>query len=931
MTHRYVVVDLETTGNSVKKGDKIIQFACVVIEGNRIVDEFSTFLNPEQPITPFIEELTGINDQLVCEAPLFSEVAPKIMEYLQDSCFVAHNVLFDLSFLQDELTECGYGGFFGSTIDTVELAKIMRPTATSYKLSHLSKEEGFNHDRPHQADSDAYATAELLLLFIDELMQMPLVTLKQLYRLSYSLKSEISELLSRILQERMSVSPVHHPYLYIHKGIAMRKMASVNEPISNHAVEYPMTNEEKIDMLQKAFSNLEIRDNQLAMMDTVYQALSTHQMAMIEAGTGLGKTLGYLVPSAYYAIQNKQSVMISTYTIELQNQLLQKELANLRTMLPFSIRTAVIKGRSNYISLAKFDRALRTRDDHYDSALTKMQILVWLLETETGDKDELNLTSGGELFWERLQNAKDFANDHQLSWEKYDFYERARALAEDADIVITNHAYLMSDYFSKKTSNLSDGILIIDEAHQLENAASKHLGSSLDYISIKMMLNKLGINDQKQLVHKLNNMLSEVNGKSNFKNKRIDRLLQEAIYELEQFFHLLSRLCEDIAKGSITKSTLTLQMIFNRQNDAKPLIMLAERLSEHFKEISSLLHNDVAKIMQNGTPGKTQLFHLAEIESVVAFLKESADQLGEYFIHNKDSVLYWVEWSKNSPSQYVYLYSQPISGGSEMWFRYFSQQKSVVLTSSTLSVKGSFNYMKQKLGLFDDEMMICSFPSPFNYKEKVKLLVPTDIPEVNKVSNEVYVNNIASYIEKAAVASKGRMLVLFTAQEMLKMTHDSLKQSMVLQDFNVLSQGISSNSKSRLIKHFQNYDKSILLGTASFWDGLDLPGDTLECLLVVRLPFSPPTEPLVEARCKQIKDRGGNPFTDYSLPEAIMRFRQGFGRLIRTNEDKGVFIVCDRRITSTHYGEDFLRSIPDVLTEEVELNSIHRSIKTWLQ
>lgn len=929
MTQRYVVVDLETTGNSVKKGDRIIQFACVVIEGRKIVDEYSTFLNPEQPISPFIEELTGISDEEVRDAPLFSQVAPIIMGYLKDSCFVAHNVLFDLSFLQDELARCGHEGFFGSTIDTVELAKIMRPSASSYKLSHLSKEEGFIHDRPHQADSDAYATAELLLLFIEELMQVPLVTLKHLYRLSYSLKSEISELLSRILQERKSVSPIHHPYLSIHKGIAVRK-PDIAKPSSNgQAFVYPFKHEDKIDMLRKAFSQLEIRNDQLAMMDAVNEALEHERIAMIEAETGLGKTLGYLVPAAYYAMEHNQTVMISTYTIQLQNQLLHKELANLRAMLPFPIVTAVMKGRANYISLAKFDRALRTREDNYDSALAKMQILTWLLQTETGDKDELNLTSGGELFWERLQNASDFMNDHQTSWESFDFYERAKRQAESANLVITNHAYLMSDYFSKAAVGKSDGVLIIDEAHQLENAASKHLGSSFDYISIKMMLNKLGIHEQKQLVYKMNNMLSDASGPAP-KRRLLNQLLQETMYELEQFFHVLSRLCEEASKGSNGKNVINLQTIC-RQHNARPLVMLAERLSEYFKKLAACLNENVQTVLGKGTPGKTQLFYLTEIESVAVFLTDNAKLLNEYFLSRKDSVLYWVEWSKNNPSQYVYLYSQPISGGSEMWFRYFSRQKSVVLTSSTLSVKGSFDYMKEKLGLYDERLATYSFLSPFNYKEKVKMLVPTDIPEVSKVSNEVYADSISTYIERAAIASKGRMLVLFTSQEMLKATHESLKASDMLQDFNILSQGISSNSKSRLIKHFQNYDKSILLGTASFWDGLDLPGDTLQCLLIVRLPFSPPTEPLVEARCRLIKEKGGNPFSDYTLPEAIMRFRQGFGRLIRTNEDRGVFIVCDRRITSTSYGRDFIRSIPEVQMEEGDVETIQFSIKSWLQ
>lgn len=930
MTQRYVVVDLETTGNSVKKGDKIIQFAAVVVENNVIVDEYSTFINPEQPLSPFIEELTGIQSSQLVDAPLFSEVAPKIAEYFQDTYFVAHNVLFDLTFLQDEFIQNGYEPIYCSTIDTVELAKIIRPQATSFKLSHLAEEEGIEHDRPHQADSDAEVTARLFINFCEELRQLPLVTLKQLYRLSYSLKSEISELLGIILKERMTVSPIHYPYLQIHKGIAIRKPLELSHVQDAGNAIYPASAEEKEALLNKAFPNFELRKDQLKMMDAAYRIFNSNKTAIIEAGTGLGKTLGYLVPAAYCSLNQHEPIIVSTYTIELQNQLIHKELVNLHNMLPFTLKTAVLKGRPNYISLAQFDRALRTKDDNYETALIKMQILVWLLQTETGDKDELNMTAGGELFWERLQSAKGASNEHERAWQQLDFYERAKENAKDADLIVTNHAFLMSDFFSNNGMGMKNSLLIIDEAHQLENAALKHLGTSIDYVSLKMMINKLGFYDQKQLLNKLLNMVQELKPHKN-NHSQADRLLQDVIYEIEQFFQLLSKACEDFQKNMHNKNAVSLQSIVKGHGNGQPLKNLAERLHKQLQTLSAFLLEHVAYVKENGQPGKTQLFYLSEIESIAEFFKVRANNFLEYFLNNKDSFLYWVEWHKNSPGQYVYLYSQPISGGQELWHRFFAQQNSVILTSSTLTVKGSFEYMKNKLGLNHHDIETIAFPSPFQYKEKVELLVAKDIPEVNKVSQQYYVEQIVQYIEQAALACKGRMLVLFTSQDMLKEVHELLRIQTSLEDFNILSQGISSNSKTRLIKYFQNFDKSILLGTASFWDGLDLPGETLQCLMMVRLPFSPPNEPLTEARCEQIKNAGRNPFTEYALPEAIMRFRQGFGRLIRTNEDKGVFIVCDRRIVTTQYGKDFLLSIPDVAVNEVNLHDVQNSIKQWLK
>ncbi len=931
MTQRYVVVDLETTGNSLKKGDRIIQFAAVVIEGGNIIEEYSTFLNPGQQLPLFIEELTNIKQEQVDSAPSFKDIAPTVMELLKDACFVAHNVLFDLSFLHEELVEAGYPGFYGSAIDTVELAKITRPTAQSYKLAHLAADEGFLHDRPHQADSDAYATAKLFLLFKSELEGIPLVTLKQLNKLSLSLKSDISELLTSILEERMKKSPIHHPHLYIHKGIAVRKPEPDPAFSGEGDATFPVKREVKLSMLQKAFPKYEEREDQLDMMDAVYNGLSKEEVVIIEAGTGLGKTIGYLLPAAYHAHVRKEKVVISTYTIDLQNQILHKELDALKNMLPFSVRTCVLKGRSNYISMAKFDRVLRTRNDNYEAAITKMQILNWLLQTETGDKDELNLSSGGELFWEKLQDGEHLQSEHLESWRNLDFYERAKNRALHSDLIITNHAYLMTDHFTTENSIASNAAVIVDEAHHLENAALKYMGSSLDYISAKMMLNKIGTRDQRLLLHKVESML---NGKGVLKHapKRIESLVTDLAYELEQFFGILGGVSARIVKktGGSGENGLNLLDLLKNDSDARAIEMIAERLIWQFKDLGLLFDEVITSLMDESELGKSQLFYLTEMHSLQLFFKEKHMQIKEFFKQRKGDYLYWLEWNKNSPSMYVRLYSQPCFIGDKLRNHFFGRHKSTILTSSTIKVNGSFDFFKERLGITDMAAAAYVYKSPFNYEKQVKMLIASDLPEVNKVSNEDYARELAAYIEEAAVVSNGRMLILFTSKEMLKETHAFLKAGDKLDGFNILSQGISSNSKSRLIKYFRSYEKSILLGTASFWDGLDLPGDILKCLLLVRLPFSSPADPLTEARAKRVQEEGGSPFWDYSLPEAIMRFRQGFGRLIRTNEDKGVFIVCDKRITTTRYGEEFIASLPELKMEEVTVSQLHDKMIDWL-
>ena len=444
MAQRYVVVDLETTGNSPKKGERIIQFAAVVIEEDQIIAEYSTFIHPEQEISMFIEELTGIDNDMVKDAPIFEDVAERISALLKDAVFVAHNVLFDLTFLKEELERCGMEAFYGSTVDTVELAKIMKPTSDGYKLNQLAKAEKLDHSRPHRADSDAYVTAQLFLELKKKLYQLPLLTMKQLYRLSYSLKSEISELIQECMADKLSQPSDYNSMIEAFQGLAFKKVSS-DHAQNTWKMDYPSDRQAKLKLIRESLPDFESREGQLEMMDRVYDSFENEHHTIIEAGTGIGKSLAYLLPAAYFSVKQGKPVVISTYTLQLQEQLLQSEEPKLRKILNFPFTVVLLKGRSNYLSLAKFERAIREKEDNYETALTKMQILVWLTETETGDKDELNLTSGGELFWERLQSNSLTKTGLQKPWQAVDFYERAKAVALKADIIITNHAFLMAD------------------------------------------------------------------------------------------------------------------------------------------------------------------------------------------------------------------------------------------------------------------------------------------------------------------------------------------------------------------------------------------------------------------------------------------------------------------------------------------------------
>ncbi|PKG24101.1 ATP-dependent DNA helicase DinG [Niallia nealsonii] len=928
MENKYVVIDLETNGNSPKKGDRIIQFAAVVVMNGEIVEEYSSLINPLQPISPFIEELTGINDEMVKDAPLFEEIAEKVQELLKDAYFVAHNVLFDLSFLSEELEQAFYKPFYGPVLDTVELARVLFPTADSYKLTDLALQEGIVHSRPHQADSDAYVTAELLLILLHKLEGLPLQTNKQLHKLSGSLKSDIDLLLEDIMDKKQKKVEYIPDHLEVYRGLALKIIK--NEEKDNREKRKALQNfsiTEIEKQMERALPFFRKRQGQLKMMETIYEAFCDNNHRLIEAGTGIGKSLAYLLPAAYFAFANKKQIVISTYTTQLQEQLINKELPLLKSTLPFFVSYTILKGRSHYISLDKFEISLQEKEDNYDTILTKMQILIWLTETSTGDKDELNLSSGGAAYWNKIKNDGNFSLAISKAWAPKDFYRRTRLLAQKAHLIITNHALLLKDSTSLQKSIPAYQYAVIDEGHHFEKVATKHFGHKFSYVGVKVSIQQVGTFEQKQLYYKME-LFMDKEGKGQ-KDPTFNRLIGDLQIELDSFFRTLMR----YAKKPGKKTVYTNNAFRIKREDTKEWSNArnsAERLVFLFKDAIDAITAKINRLKQSKEILTTK--QVLVTERLAEIQKEWQDYLMALRIVflREEKHISWLEADIRTFPNNAVLFAQPYSVGEILQKEFFAQKNSIVFTSATLTVNNSFDYYVRSLGLIAENYKAEQIISPFPYEKQVKLLVPNDIPEINTVPLEEFIAAITEQIIQIAEATAGRMLILFTANDMLRKTHDLIKESGCLEDFAILAQGITNGSRMRLTRNFQRYEKAILLGTNSFWEGIDIPGEDLSCLVIVRLPFSSPDEPLTEAKNEEIKKNGGNPFTENSLPEAVLRFKQGFGRLIRTEEDKGFIVVFDRRILTTTYGETFLRSIPAVSVETKKLNEMIAVIKKWL-
>ncbi|MEK3709731.1 ATP-dependent DNA helicase DinG [Bacillus sp. FSL K6-1005] len=913
---RFVVIDVETTGNSPKKGDKIIQIAAVVIENGQITERFSKYINPNKSIPVFIEQLTGITNQMVEDQPPFEAVAEEVFHLLDGAYFVAHNIHFDLGFVKHELHKAGFQLPDCEVLDTVELSRIAFPGFEGYKLTELSEELQLRHDQPHRADSDAEVTGLIFLEILEKLRRLPYPTLKQLRRLSQHFISDLTHLLDMFIYENRHTDM---------PGYTRFSSFSVREPEpeierlkEDEAFLFEIENwtagNEKA--LSESMPHYEKREGQMLMMKEVAEAFANREHALIEAAPGIGKTIGYLIPAALFAKKSKKPVVISTYSTLLQQQILTKDLPIIKDMFPFSVTAAILKGQSHYLCLYKFEQVLHEEDDNYDAVLTKAQLLVWLTETNTGDVAELNLPSGGKLLWDRLayddQSYKRNQRDQVIG-----FYERAKQSAMRSDLVITNHSLLLTDEASRKKRLPDSGTFVIDEAHHFERAASEHLGKRATYIELHTKLSRIGTLKEQGLLKKMRQLFQRhsLPVASFFE---MEEWLQYIQAESDAFFSSV----HSFVKRRKPKEDLN-RLVFNvnKKTHDKGWPVLtdgAERLCSMLAHLQQLFEAQTALMEEHLTAMKSKNAFLAdEYNRSMNDLGEYAQTLNQLFFGSDDHEAVWIEIDAKGAKNAVAIYAQPLEPGELLADQFFARKNSVVLTSATLTIENSFQFIIERLGLSDFFPRTMRIASPFSYDERMQVMIPKEIKSIQDTGQTEFIQDTARYIELMAKEQQPKILVLFTSHDMLKKVHQELKPAMSVSGIQLLSQGLTGGSPGKLMKTFKTANQAILLGTNHFWEGVDFPGDELTTVIIVRLPFRAPDHPLHAAKCELARKKGRNPFQTVSLPEAVLTFRQGVGRLLRTAGDKGTIVILDRRVKTAGYGRLFLDALPTSAISEV--------------
>ena len=899
----FISFDLETTGLNPDK-DKITEIAACRFINGEFTEEFTTLINPGIPIPKNITALTGITNKMVENAPSINDALPDFMKFIGSTPLVAQNINFDYNFINKNLQ--GSNSQFSEIplYDTLSLARGFIYFYNSFSLGSLCDYYGIKIENAHRASADALCTGKLFVYLLQEALSKPLTLIQRIENLFSNSEVYNSKLFTNIIKASVRLNSID--------GLMS---SPVEHNISDNTFEFTGSSNIAIPESPKEWfaeggavsvnwSGYEKRSSQTELINDTYEAFTEGQILAAEAGTGLGKSLAYLASGFLAAKQKQIALVVSTYTKNLQNQLFTGDIPKLSKAIDQNLSAVIYKGRYNYICRTRLERLLANHNHlmkphEYENLLP---LMVWEWETKSGDINECNgfQLNRQKRIWSLVRSERGYCSSKRC--KKYDgcFLGKVRVKVDGADIIIINHSLFANELMRDNSCLPSDFIYVIDEAHHFATVTRDQLVTQIgskSFDDVFNIFNKGKDNWKKNALKKFPEIFKLYNSLTTD-----SKIIQK---EIQAFFNSYY----DNKRDEINRSDYHINKLLYRNSQEEfidteptPWEVLTElnRFAKDIQKFNALLQENKEDI-----PGSISI----EFTAIDSILKEGL----ESFSAALDIQSELVQWSSFIQSDYqnlTTLNSAPLKVSSFINDNLLSKYPGGVFCSATLMVNDDFRYFSEKVGLdlavINHHVKEKIYHSPFHYNDQVKLFVFKGSINVN---DPLFMNEIGSQIERIFTSLKRRMLVLCTSFKQTLAIKQYLEPKLKGSDYKVFAQapGLSRNV---LVRSYLEHSHSILIGTSSFWEGVDFPGDKVEILYIVKTPFDNPFDPLIQAQIEDYKQRGDDAFLQYQVPEAAMRFRQGFGRLIRNMNDTGICIVGDTRLYKRGYGQTILGSLP---------------------
>ena len=852
----FIVLDLETTWlNSVS--DTIIECAFVKIDRKTFkeVDRYATFVDPEREIPELISGITNIFNTDIEGAPRFQDIRDDIEDFIEGFPVIGHNIPFDLRFLESHGVDISKN----PPIDTFFLANFLCYELKSLNLWYLSESLGIELENAHRAIDDTLATKKVFEALIKKMQKLP----KKDKELLWFFLWWCQDVGVRIIRDEYLQKPKKEvsdtTWKTYYTSVLQENIWETHE----------IYKEQHIDNIEEFLGTIpdfELRESQKCMLQTVSNSFSGWEKTLIEAPTGIGKTFAYLLPAIKHSLQFWEAVHVSTSTKALQDQIYYKDLAFLRDHFPQKFSYTKLKGRRNYLWLTSFiDFVSQPEIQSSVRVSFLLKVLFWSMKSDFWELDELDFYGEEYTYVSDVHAGDSFIFDASNVYKNLEFALRARKKAKQANIIITNNHILFQDISSEWSLLWWVKNLVLDEAHTLEDIVTNALKKRLSFQFFQNTFQKI-----EKKVWKYDSDID------------LQTKKQQILFDSSELFSIIEGyIFSNFSLGAKYKSLILPEEFFGIHEE---LPILAKKILEAFKDIKSdiqALGEDVA------------LYYSRELQDI-AYIEE---MFGLLFINrNYDTHIYYGNHDERRGTE---VYITVLKPGAFLEKHLWNTLDSCVLTSATLQMWGSFSYIQWVLHTHDFSSLVLE--SDFDYEKQALVFIPDDL---GNVKNNL--PQLIAFLREVFLTVKGKTLVLLTAFSVIREIFTELKVPMQKQHIHILAQSISG-SKNKQIEHFKDHaENSILLGTDTFWEGIDIPWEKLKYLVVHKIPFAVPSDPIFIARSKLYKDS----FKEYSIPKSILKLKQWFWRLIRSKKDTWVIIFLDNRVHSSSWGKEFYNAFP---------------------